>query len=71
MREDETPNPVHSTFNTLGMNELKSLKKTMLEYVRAFRSLEDFGVMMDSLPQLNMDEKTETTEDKSKDAKEV
>lgn len=53
MREDEIPNPSHSTFSTLGMNELKALKRTMLEYVRVFRSLEDFGVMMESLAELN------------------
>lgn len=63
MREDEIPDPSHSTFGTLGMNELKVLKDTMLEYVRVFRSLEDFGVMMENLPELNVSERTTTIGD--------
>lgn len=63
MREDETPNPSNSTFSALGMSELKALRSTMLEYVRVFRSLEDFGVMMESLGEVNGGSGTGTTED--------
>lgn len=62
MREDEVPDASHSTFSTLGMNELKALKSTMLEYVRVFRSLEDFGVMMESLAERNNGNNTEAKE---------
>lgn len=50
MLEDEVPDALHSTFATLGMQKLRTLQESILEYVRIFRRPEDFAANVELPP---------------------
>lgn len=50
MLEDEVPNALHGTFATLGMQRLRTLRESILEYVRIFRRPEDFAANVELSP---------------------